>query len=84
VIYVIIAAIIWAVKVVLTRGKNNLFIIPHSTSLYSESFTQTGLQLYNPLLGYLKEIPISKFKSQLQALLRKNGFYSVNEFKEFF
>ena len=46
-----------------TRGKNNLHTISHSTSLYSESFIHTGLQLYNTLPGYLKEMPPSKFKS---------------------
>ena len=64
-----------------TRGKNNLHTIPHSTSLYSESFIHTGLQLYNTLPGYLKEMPPSKFKSQLQ---HKNSFYSVKEFNEYF
>ena len=39
-----------------TRGKNNLHTIPHSTSLYSEGFIHTGLQLYNTLPGYLKEM----------------------------
>ena len=44
----------------------------------------TGLQLYNTLPGYLKEMPPSKFKSQLQDLLHKNSFYSVKEFNEYF
>ena len=57
-----------------TSGKNNLYTIPHSTSLYCESFIHTGLQLYNTLPGYLKEIPPSKFKSQLETLLHKNNY----------
>jgi hypothetical protein len=36
-----------------TRGKNNLHTIPHSTTLFSESFIHTGLQLYNTLPGCL-------------------------------
>ena len=41
-------------------------------------------QLYNTLPGYHTEMPSSKFKSQLQALLHKNSFYCVNAFKEYF
>ena len=67
-----------------TRGKNKLHTIPHSTSLYSESFIHAGCQLYNTLPGCLKEMPSSKFKSQLQDLLHKKSFYSVREFNEYF
>jgi hypothetical protein len=57
-----------------TRGKNDLHNIPHSTSLCSESFIHTSLQLYNTLPGHLKVMPPSKFKSQLQDLLHKYCF----------
>ena len=33
---------------------------------------------------YLKEVSSSKFKYQLQDLIHKNSFYSVNEFKEYY
>ena len=52
--------------------------------MQSVSFIHTGLQLYNTLPSYFKEIPSSKFKSQLQALLHKNRFYGVNQFKVYF
>ena len=64
-----------------TRGKKNVYNIPHSTSLYSESFIHTCLQLYNTLPGYLKEMPSSKFKSQLQALLHKTSSIVLTSLK---
>ena len=57
---------------------------PSLRDKYSERFIHTGLQLYNTLPGYLKGMPPSKFKSQLQDLLHKNNFYSVKEFNEYF
>ena len=62
-----------------TRNKNNLSIIPHTTSLYSESFIYTGLRMYNALPGYLKEIPVLNFKCRLHKYLHHHSFYSTDE-----
>lgn len=66
-----------------TRNKNNIFIEPFNTTLYKNSFMHTGLQLYNSLPNYLKEIPThKKFKTRLYDILSKHCFYSVQEFTE--
>lgn len=66
-----------------TRKKNDLSIIPHSTSLYNGSFIYTGLRMYNILPSNLKELPAQKFKQEISKILHLHCFYSVNEYLDY-
>ena len=66
-----------------TRQCQNLHYSSHTSNLSHKSLTHLGLKLYNKLPSTLKQINqrnLQKFKSQLQSLLCRKGYYSVEEY----
>ncbi|PSN34236.1 hypothetical protein C0J52_16759, partial [Blattella germanica] len=68
---------IYVITFSLYQKKNDLSIIPHSTSLYNGSYIYTALRMYNILPSNLKELPAQKFKQEISKILHLHCFYSV-------
>lgn len=63
-----------------TRHRHLLEIPPHKTKAFEDSPFYNCIMLYNSLSKELKDLCFKKFKVEISILLKKGGFYTVDEF----